>query len=145
MNLGDGAGMFAILSINKASPHEAIHLGEPIGQFKLLSVNREGIDLEWKGQKVHKSLDELTDRSAVQAQVADVPQQRPAVAAAPVTPPQEKPLGPGAQVGREGIRVCQTYDSTPEGAVVDDYRKVLKPSPFGNYCFWEPVGGTGGR
>ena len=146
MNLGDGAGLFAIMSVNHNAPHEAIHLGEAIGQFKLVSVNREGIDLEWKGQTVHKSLNELADRNtpAQQAQ-AEAPPQRAAVAAAPVTPPQEKPLGPGAPTGRDNIRVCQPYDSTPEGAVVDGYRKVLKPSPFGNYCYWEPVGGTGGR
>ena len=143
MNLGDGAGMFAILSVSNAAPHEAIHLGETIGQFKLLSVNKEGIDLEWKGQTVHKSLDELSQHSAPPPQQASAG--AVSIPAPPVTPVQEKPLGPGATTGRDNLRMCQANDSMAEGTVVDGYKKVLKPSPFGNYCYWEPLGGTGGR
>ena len=73
MNLGDGTGLFAILSATNTAPHEAIHLGETIGQYKLLSVNKEGIDLEWNGQTFHKNLNEITDHSTRQ-QVDDASQ-----------------------------------------------------------------------
>ncbi len=139
MNLGDGAGLFAILSVTNTAPHEAIHRGEAIGQFKLLDVNKEWIDLEWNGQKVHKNLNEVTDHSAPPQQAEAAPQ-RAAAPAAEAT--QEKPLGPGA-TGRDGIRACQPYDSNPVGTVADGYRKVSKPSPFGPMCYWEPVGGFG--
>ncbi len=138
MNLGDGSGLFAIMSVNNTAPHEAIHLGESIGQFKLLSVNREGIDLEWNGQTVHKNLNEVTDHSTPQQ--AEAGPQR-ALAAAPTPSAQEKPLGPGG-AGRDGIRLCQPYDSMPTGTVQDGFVKVSKPTPFGNSCYWEPVGGT---
>lgn len=142
MNLGDGAGLFAILSVASNAPHEAIHLGEMIGQFKLIGVNKEGIDLEWDGKTIHKNLYEVTDHSAPTEQAA-APQR---AVAAPATPPSDaKPLGPGAPTGRDNVRICQAYDSNPAGTVVDGYRKVLRPSPFGDYCYWEPVGGTGGR
>lgn len=140
MNLGDGSGLFAILSVTNTAPHEAIHIGETIGQFKLLDVNKEAIDLQWNGQTVHKSLDELTDHGAVQQ--AEAAPQRAAAPAAPA--PAEKPLGPGA-LGRDNIRACQPYDSNPVGTVAEGYRKVSRASPFGAMCWWEPVGGTGGR
>jgi hypothetical protein len=144
MNLGDGAGLFAILSVTNAAPHEAIHRGETIGQYKLLDVNREGIDLEWEGKKVHKTLYEVTDHGSPQQQ-ADAAPQRAVAAPAPVQAHAEVPLGPGADTGRDNIKICQPYDSNPAGTIVDGYRKVFKPSPFGNYCYWEPVGGTAGR
>jgi len=30
-------------------------------------------------------------------------------------------------------------DSTPDGSVVDGYRKISVPTPFGNGCRWDPV------
>ncbi len=93
MNLGDGGGLFAILSVNKVAPHEAIHMGEAIGQFKLLSVNKEGLDLEWDGKTIHKSLFEMTDHEVPQPQ-ADAGMQR-AVAAPPPAPVGAHTEGPG--------------------------------------------------
>jgi hypothetical protein len=144
MNLGDGGGLFVILSMNKGAPHEAIHIGEGIGQFKLLSVNREGLDLEWDGKTIHKSLVEMTDPGAAQQQQADAAVQR--AVAAPPPAPVEAPTakGPGAVAGT-GLAQCQANDSNPEGAVVNGMRKTSRPSPFGSMCYWEPVGGTGGR
>ena len=143
MNLGDGSGLFAILSVDNKTPHEAIHRGEAIGQFKLLDVNREGIDFEWEGQTVHRSLYEVTDRSAAAQQESDAAPQRAVAAAAAPPPPQEpeRPLGPGVE-GLNGIRICQAHDSNPAGTVQDGFRKVLKQGPFGMACYWEPVGGV---
>lgn len=147
MNLGDGSGLFAILSLDNKAPHEAIHRGEAIGQFKLVDVNREGIDFEWNGQTVHRNLYEVADHSAAaQQQEADAAPQR-AVAAAPAPAAQQepdRPLGPG-QEGLNGIRICQSKDSNPAGTVQDGFRKVLKQGPFGMSCYWEPVGGVAGR
>ena len=143
MNLGDGTGLFAVLGINKAAPHEMIHQGEAIGEYKLLAVSRDAIDLEWNGQTFHKNLYELLDKTAPQQVEAEQP--RPAEAATrPLTPPTETPKGPGAPAGT-GLRACQSYDSYKVGDVVDGYRKGERPSPFGAMCYWEPVGGTGGK
>jgi hypothetical protein len=48
-------------------------------------------------------------------------------------------------VGAQGIKLCQAGDSNPAGTVVDGYRKVIKATPFGGICSWEPLGGTAGR
>jgi len=60
---------------------------------------------------------------------------------APPPPPQETPTqkGPG-QDTQFGIKTCQPNDSTPEGTVVDCYRKTSRATPFGAACYWEQVG-----
>jgi hypothetical protein len=49
------------------------------------------------------------------------------------------PLGPGEDTGR-GYKVCIPNDSTPDGSIVDGYRKVSIATPFGNACRWDPAG-----
>ena len=136
MNIGDGPA--AILSVNAASPQMEIHPGEPIGPFKLVDVNTQEIALEWDGKIIHKSVDDLLDRTTRQV-VADANASAPAGPPPPVLPVIQTPLGPGEDTGR-GYKVCQPNDSTPENSVVDGYRKVSLRTPFGNACRWDPVG-----
>lgn len=143
MNLGDGGGLFAILSMDNKSPHEAIHIGETIGQFKLLSVNKAGLDLEWDDKTIHKTLDELTDHGAAQQQAEAAQPQAAAVAQRQAV--QERPLGPSESVGADGARGCQAGDANPPGTILDGYKKTVRQSPFGPICSWMPISGTGGR
>jgi hypothetical protein len=136
MNIGDGPA--AILSVNAGSPQMEIHPGEPIGPFKLVDVNTQEIALEWDGKIIHKSVDDLLDRTTRQV-VADANASAPAGPPPPVIPVVQMPLGPGEDTGR-GYKVCQPNDSTPEKSVVDGYRKVSLRTPFGNACRWDPVG-----
>ena len=138
MNFGDG--IIVVMSEDTNMPHQAVRIGEKIGQFTLASVNTEEITLEWEGQTVKKKLEELRDRQAEQQQaVANAPV---AVAAARTETPAPKaeaaPLPPGVDTGG-GYRACQPNDSNPAGAVVDGYRKVVIPNPFGQMCRWEPA------
>jgi hypothetical protein len=136
MNIGDGPT--AILSMAANTPNLPIHPGEKIGEFKLLSVSRDGIDLEWDGKKVHRSLDEITVKSAAPEPAAQ-PQVAVAAPALPAAPVILQPTGPGTDTGR-GERVCNPNDSMEAGTVVDGYRKVVRPGPFGKICYWEPLG-----
>lgn len=138
MNLGDGPT--AILSLAANTPNEPIHPGEKIGEFTLLSVSRDGIDLDWEGHKVHRTLDEITVKNAAPAEPA--PAAPAVVAAAPKAPMVMQPMGPGKDTGR-GERLCAENDSMESGTISDGYRKVMKPGPFGQICYWEPVGGSG--
>lgn len=136
MNLGDGP--VAIFSVTASSAHQAVHPGEEIGPFKLLAVNADEVDFEWDGKKVSKKVDELTERKVEPEQQAAAPVVRteappPPAAAAPATP------GPGADNGAGG-KICNANDPTPAGAVVDGFRKIVAPTPFGNICRWDPVG-----
>jgi hypothetical protein len=38
-----------------------------------------------------------------------------------------------------GFRSCVAGDDSPNGTLVDGYRKELHPSPFGNTCAWEKI------
>jgi hypothetical protein len=139
MNLG--GGVTVVLSQDSNSPHQGLEIGDSIGQFKLVDVNTEEIAFEWDGQTIRKKLEELKEHGAAPQPAAAAP-----VAAAPVpartdtpaAPPVQSPLGPGVDIGA-GFRACQPNDSSPAGAVVDGYRKVVLYSPFGQTCRWDPV------
>jgi hypothetical protein len=53
-------------------------------------------------------------------------------------PPLPAVQGPG-ETTHFGVKLCNPGDTSPVGAVVDGYRKVLSPTPFGSSCLWEPV------
>jgi hypothetical protein len=132
-------GPIAILSMTKNSAHEAVHPGEKIGEFILLSVNMNEIELGWRDRVIRKPVDALEDHStpAVQAAAAryEITYAPPSLTSAPGPPP---PPGPGEKT-HFGIKLCTTGDTSEVGAVVDGYRKVSSPTPFGASCFWEPV------
>jgi len=137
MNIGDGP--IAILSEGSGDGH-AVHIGESIGQFKLVGVNTEEIVLEWDGQTIRKRLTELAAaQPAPVAARAATPTRTDVPAAAPPPPPAAPPTpvraGPGQDVGG-GYRACVPNDSTPAGAVVDGYRKMVANTPFGESCTW---------
>jgi hypothetical protein len=136
MNIGDGPA--AILSVSAGSPQMEIHPGEMIGPFKLVDVTTQEIALEWDGKIIRKTVDEILDR-ATREVVADANTPAPAAPAPAVVPVVKSPLGPGEDTGR-GFKVCVPNDSTPDGSVVDGYRKVSIPTPFGNACRWDPAG-----
>jgi hypothetical protein len=139
MNFGDAEGTIAIMSLPNSKAQKSIHAGETIGEFKLLAVSKDGIDLQWRDQKVHKALEELTSRAKPEeAAPAAAASAAPAAPRAPAPPPAER--GPDEKDQGGGIHRCQDNDTTPAGAVVNGLRKVMKPGPFGQVCYWEPVG-----
>ena len=118
-------------------PHEALPPGEKIGQFKLVSVNAEEIALEWNGQQIRKSVDELWT-AAVRRRPRR--RRRPRTARLRLRHRRRRRPRDRATATRFGIKTCQPNDGTPDGTVVDGYRKTSGPTPFGSACLWEPVG-----
>ena len=57
--------------------------------------------------------------------------------AADTPQPKEKPKF-GVDMGG-GYRSCVRGDDSPSGTIVDGYRKVSHPSPFGLSCAWEKI------
>jgi hypothetical protein len=138
MNIGSGP--MASLSEKPNSAGVFLHPGETIGPFKLVDVNSDEITLEWEGKTIRKNVDELLDRSAQAAAASAAVTARPEQPAAPPPPAAAKSAtGPGADTGA-GFKRCEPNDSTPTGTVVDGYRKVVNPTPFGEACRWDPVG-----
>jgi hypothetical protein len=136
MNLGDGP--MVLLSEKPGMAEKAIKPGETIGQFKLVDVNTIDITFAWtfNGELARRSLRELADHTP-QPAAAD---SRPvAVASAPPPAPVVKSaLGPG-EATPYGSKMCQPNDNTPDGTVVNGFKKVSIPTPFGKSCLWDPV------
>jgi hypothetical protein len=138
MNIGDGP--VAILSISAGSPQMEVRPGEPIGPFKLVDINTQEIALEWDGKIIHKTVDEMLEHTAQEVVAEASPPTPTPWAPGPPPPPVVKtPLGPGEDTDR-GFKTCNVNDSTPDGSVVDGYRKVSITTPFGKVCRWDPVG-----
>jgi hypothetical protein len=134
MNLGGGP--FVILSVGNG-PHLDIHPGEPIGQFTLVSVSNDELTFDWNGQKVTKTLDELTDHSQVAVVQQQAATERTA-APAPAAPPQPALVGPG-ETTAFGWKQCNMNDGLDPGTVKDGYRKTITNTPFGKTCTWDPT------
>jgi hypothetical protein len=134
MNL-DGQQV-AILSVGN-NPFQEVAAGGMIGPFKLVDVNTRDITYEWKGQQVRKTLRESIDRTEpVQAATNNAP----AANAAPPPPAAKSQIGPVGETSAFGTRNCDPNDSYADGSVVNGFRKISTPTPFGNACRWEQVG-----
>jgi hypothetical protein len=137
MNIGDGP--MALLVERPGMAEKAMKPGDTIGQFKLLDVNTNEITFEWSynGTLVRRTLSQLTDSTPV----APAAEARPAnnAPAAPQAPVVKTNLGPG-EITQFGFKTCQPDDATPDGTVVQGFRKVTTRTPFGPSCRWDPVG-----
>ena len=131
MNLGDGPTV--MLSEAASAPLRGIKVGEQVGEFKLVDANSRELAFEWEGKVVRKSVDELLDRGGAtpgadaSARAARSTPSATATAAAQ----QPKKIDPNGS--------CNPNDGNPAGAIVDGFRKVVNPSPFGPICYWDPV------
>lgn len=149
MNFGEGPRV--ILSAG-GQAQRSYKVGDAIGEFKLVAVAQSGLVFEWDGKQVPAGYAELTRRAAESA--PPPPQSAPAAppqpsaakavtaigstaAVATVVPTGSSVIGDSVDV--RGTRDCKTGDTTPEGTVVDGYRKTISPSPFGQMCRWVPV------
>jgi len=138
MNLGGGP--IAVLSVTKGSAQEDVRPGDIIGEFTLRSVNTKEIEFTWRDQVIHKSVDELEDNTipAVQTVLTRSEVVAPVLTSTPLMPATPPPPGPGMDT-HFGVKLCNPGDTSRVGSVVDGYRKVLSPTPFGSTCYWEPV------
>jgi hypothetical protein len=134
VDLGDGP--MAIMSDGPKGSHRDYQPGDKVGAFKLVAVDSEQIVLEWNGETITKSVDEMLDRTVAAAPAP--PGQAVAAAATPAKPIPPAEAKPGGDLGR-GSKACQPGDSSPDGTVADGMRKVIKPTPFGSRCYWEPT------
>lgn len=133
-----GTGPIAILSI-PPGPEKAVEIGESIGQFKLLGVNTEEIAFEWDGKTVRKKLAEVAAMGPAEQAASAAPAGRTEAVTPMVAPPvTPRATGPGADTGG-GHKACVPNDTTPAGAIVGGYRKIVVPTPFGQSCRWDTV------
>jgi hypothetical protein len=141
-----GKGPTVILSNKSGAAHRGYQPGEQIGEFTVAGITSDGIDFEWDGKPVHRSFDELADRSPQPAAASPPSMVAQAGATANTTTDLSKSSvisggtksGPGPGQAGE-VRPCQVGDDSDAGTVTDGYKKVVSRTPFGSVCRWEPV------
>jgi hypothetical protein len=118
-----GSGTTAFLSEKAGAPPQKVRYGEKIGEFTLVAVSREDIVFTWQGKKVVKKIQDLVDRSE------------------PATPQQAAPPPAQQASNAQSTALGSTASSTAPslGTVLDGYKKVITPSPFGSICRWEQI------
>ncbi len=138
-----------MLSESKGKPQKGYRPGDRVGEFKIVAVTGADVTFEWQGKNFTKSLGELADKEASKL-LASAPVQQAAPenapAAAPAAPAVTS-LGGGSSIDKQGpgqvvtptMKQCQPGDTTPDGAIVDGYRKINTATPFGFQCRWEKV------
>jgi len=126
-----------ILALPNAKATQRLYRkGEAIGDFKLVNFDNTSIAFEWDGKVVERRLDQ------VMAKASEVPAE-PAAANAPAAPTSTvasttNASGPGA-TRIDGTRACVPGDKTPDGTIVDGFRKHEVRGPIATFCQWEPV------
>lgn len=138
-----------ILAPASGQQQKSYTVGDTIGEFRLAAIAQTGLVFEWDGKQVPAAYAEIQDRSA------NAPPEPASSSAASAAPQPQAAAGvksvasvttvasgdanrPGADTG-SGIRACQPGDSSPAGAVVDGYRKLVTETPFGKSCRWEKI------
>lgn len=139
-----------ILAPAPGQPQKSYSVGDTIGEFRLATIAQSGLVFEWDGKQVPAAYAEIQDMSS------NAPPEPPSAPSAPSGPSQPQPASgvkavssvatvssaelsrPGADTGA-GIKACQPGDTSPAGAVVDGYRKLVTQTPFGKSCRWEKI------
>ncbi len=129
------------LTLRSGAGQKVYRAGDSVGPFKLVAVNTKDIVFEWEGKRIEKTLSELKPRENFVAQNSSVNSAAP--------PPSQSVVSvagsgttdkstPGVDTGI-GQRTCQVGDTSPNGTVVNGFRKIISPSMMGTSCHWEAV------
>jgi hypothetical protein len=164
MDFGDPV---VILSI-RGGAQKRFHAGEKVGDFDLVSFDSDKIIFGWNNKQVEKKFDELKPKSSQpQAEALPATTGQPSWMGKPLPTFQApgsqpaagtntsgpqiksvsdsstddvKPNSPiGQSIGGTDFRACSMTDPTPDGQVVDGFRKVIRTTLMGKSCYWEKV------
>ena len=141
--MGLPSGVKAVMSEKTGAPSTTIRVGESIGEFKVIALDTQNVTFEWNGKQVARRIDDLIDRSNTQTASNNQPAAAapgPAAPAAPPPPPRPVNANPtSADMGMEltpTTKAVKPGDASPPGSIVDGYKKVCTPFPFGQLCQW---------
>jgi hypothetical protein len=132
--LGLPSGTKAIMSAKQGGAGKSVRAGDQVGEFKIVSLDPQNVVFDWEGKQISRKIDDLLDRTA-----APVAASGPAVAAA--VPPPQVAAGPAkTEDPKQTDKPCVPGDNSPQGTVVDGYKKTGAVTPFGLMgCHWVAV------
>lgn len=145
-----GDGPTALMAADATGKPEWLSVGGKVGEFVFNGVDGGKVKLLWKEEEILAAPKELVGAKAKQAAARSKPRaRRPAAGQAAPTPavPEAnmaadvpKPIGGKHNIGTEfipGRYRADPGDSSPDGTESGEYRKVVRPSPFGSQSWWE--------
>ena len=136
--MGLPSGMKAIMSERAGTASRSVHVGDTVGEFKIVALDTRTITFEWDGKPLQKNIEDLKDHTGAQAAAQAGTPSGPAAPPPPPATTAPSAASLGADSG-SGARACKAGDNSPVGTVVDGYKKVGTPSPFGIFnCSWVP-------
>ncbi|MES1260607.1 MAG: hypothetical protein ABUS49_02640 [Acidobacteriota bacterium] len=136
--MGLPSGLKAIMAEKPGDASRPVGAGDTIGEFKVLTLDPQKVTFGWDGKEIARRIEDLIDRSNTEVASNRGASPRPSGPAAPPPPPvQAQPSGDprGAEL-TPTMRADRPGDTSPPGTVVDGYKKVVTPSPFGNITRW---------
>jgi hypothetical protein len=137
--MGLPSGIKAVMSEKAGSPSTTIRLGESIGEFKVIALDSQNVTFDWNGKQTTRKIDELIDRSnSLTSSNGPQPGTGGPAVAAPAPQPNAHPPT-AADLGQDltpTTKANKPGDTSPAGTVVDGYKKVCTPTPFGSLCQW---------
>ena len=161
--LGLPSGTRALMSDRAGVTGKPVHAGDMVGEFKILTLDTRDVTIQWESRVIARRVEDLIDRGSHSDAAPNVAAAAASAGAAPVATnlydaqlrdqtaraqgnaPPLQPVTPGGSIGAEvgsaghSERACRPGDTSPAGTVVDGYRKILIPTPFGANCRWTPV------
>jgi hypothetical protein len=137
------SGTRASMAEKAGESSRMVHVGDEVGEFKIVALDARNVTFEWDGKELPHKIEDLIDRSNHQPAPAGQ-NQAASAAATPAAPPPPPPAQvnnhpTAANLGTEltaSSRACQPGDTSPNGSVVDGYKKVMTQSIFGPVCRW---------
>jgi len=146
-----GGPITVFMSDGRSKDQKGYRPGDKVGPFKLMSATRNEFVLTWKDKTFNKTLADLKPKPGEEPAAAAPSTPSGAVAQLPKPAAAEGTSDEKIKKGQEGMikdgmidtgavnRSCMANDSSPAGTVRAGYRKVMRPSMFGQVCFWEPA------
>jgi len=122
-------GPVVFLSLPDSPEKKRYRAGDKVGPFKLVSFDSQTITLDWSGKKIQRKLADLASK-----------EKAPAEAKPASTSTSSSDTNPtlGFETG-PGFRACTATDNSPNGTIVDGYKKVVGQGLMGKSCYWEKV------
>lgn len=141
-----GEPPIVMLSPARGQAQKGYRPGDTIGDFKIARVTGTDVTFEWDGKPIVKTLAELADKEAAKSFAAapvaannpPAAGATPAAAAKALSENAAAKQGPGVEL-TPTMKQCQPGDPSPDGAIVDGYKKINTSTPFGFQCRWEKV------
>jgi hypothetical protein len=143
------SGTRAIMAERVGAPSITVRAGEMLGEFKIVALDFQNITFAWRDHQVTRNIDDLIDRSGGQRLSSggrQAPPQQIGGAAAPTPPLQIEAANTNPMLKDLGdeitttMRSCMPGEASPDGTLVEGYRKSNVSTPFGPVCRWRKDG-----